>query len=336
MTLKRLVLVLLLPVLLTILFFTSNRSKGKTVWIYASMYKEVVADFEKSLKEAFPEIQIRWYQSGSENVAARVNAELSTGVSQADLILTSDPFWFVELKKSNHLFPYISPESLQLDSKYHDPEGAFSINRLPVGVIVYNKSSISMKQAPQSWDDLKSSFWRGKISMPSPLESGTALTFVSQLVRIKGWSYFEALKKNELLSAGGNSAVMQRIETGEKPVGIVLLENALQTKKRGANIEIVYPSEGVIPVPSPIAILSKSRNIESAKKIYDFFFQDTAQKIYLGANVYSPTLKSLAPESAKPFSEIDKTVFDWNAKILNELQENKETIKNKFTEMILQ
>lgn len=172
--------------------------------------------------------------------------------------------------------------------------------------------------------------------MPSPLESGTALTFVSQLVRIKGWSYFEALKKNELLSAGGNSAVMQRIETGEKPVGIVLLENALQTKKRGANIEIVYPSEGVIPVPSPIAILSKSRNIESAKKIYDFFFQDTAQKIYLGANVYSPTLKSLAPESAKPFSEIDKTVFDWNAKILNELQENKETIKNKFTEMILQ
>lgn len=300
------------------------------------MYKEVVAEFEPLLTQTFPDIQVRWYQSGSENVAARVNAELSLGRSQADLILTSDPFWFIELAKANHLLAYHSHSAEGLETKYFYPQDSFTINRLPIGVIAYNSTVVSQNAAPKSWSDLTAPQWKGKISMPSPLESGTALTFVSQLARLKGWNFFRSLKDNALLSSGGNSSVMQRIETKERPIGIVLLENALQTKKRGAPIEIVYPKEGVIMVPSPIAILAQSSNKEAAKQIYDFFFSEAAQNVYLKANVYSPKLRHKSPEGAKPFSEIDKTVFGWNAKILDELQETKESTKQQFTEMFLQ
>lgn len=337
MTLKK-TSFLLLPFVLLVLFFWGSKSREnkEVIWIYASIYKEVISELDEVLRQRFPSVQVRWYQSGSENVAARVNAELSTGKSQADLIMTSDPFWFVELKKAGHLLSYFSPTAEQLNARYRDSEGAFLINRIPVGIIAYERTQISRSEAPRTWDDLRSPKWLNKISMPSPLESGTALTFVSQLVRKKGWRYFEDLKQNNLLSAGGNSAVIQRIETKEKPIGIVLLENALQAQKRGAPIEIVYPPEGIIPIPSPIAIMAKSSRTEIAKTIYDFFSGPEAQNIFLKANVYSPFLTHLAPNSAKPFTEIEKTEFDWSATILEEFNRTKENTKQTFTKMILQ
>ncbi|NBT58469.1 extracellular solute-binding protein [bacterium] len=337
MTLKKISFFLIPPCLLILFYWASITSKNKDViWIYASIYKEVISELDRALKQTFPTVQVRWYQSGSENVAARVNAELSTGSSQADLIMTSDPFWFVELKKAGHLLPYFSPTAKSLDSRYLDTEGAFLINRIPVGIIAYNTRSVSKAEAPKTWNDLLLPKWRNKLSMPSPLESGTALTFVSQLVRKKGWEYFEGLKKNNILSAGGNSAVIQRVETQEALVGIVLLENALQAQKRGAPVEIVYPAEGAIPVPSPIAILANTRRPDLAKQIYDFFSSNTAQNIFLKANVYSPFLAQSAPESAKPFSEIEKTEFDWNATVLENFCRIKEDTKTTFTKLILQ
>lgn len=335
MTLTRFIVVFLPFISAAILFLGTRSKQEDAVWIYASIYKEVIAELDAALKQTHPNILINWYQSGSENVAARVNAELATGATKADLIMTSDPFWFQELKDQGFLMAYDSPKASSLPAHYRDPGSYFLINRIPVGVIAFETSSISPSEAPSNWEDLANPRWKGKVCMPSPLESGTALTFISQLVRKKGWAFFEALKENQLLSAGGNSAVIQKIETKERPIGIVLLENALQAKKRGAPIQIVYPKDGAILVPSPIAIMKNSTHSEKAKTIYDFFLSETAQKIFLKANVYSPFLPELAPENAKTFQEIQTTVFDWDATILKELESKKSLTKQRFTEMIL-
>ena len=336
MTLKRATLFFLPLASFIVFFWLSQMNKHpNSVWIYASIYKEVVADFDEALRREFPELRIFWYQSGSENVAARVNAELSTGSTHAQILMTSDPFWYLELKRAGHLFPYSSRASSDLPHKYRDPENTFMINRLPIGVIAYDKSVISKNLAPRSWDDLTHPKWRNKLTMPSPLESGTATTFVSQLVRQKGWDYFKALQRNNLLASGGNSAVIQRIENKEMPMGIVLLENALQAQKRGSPVEIVYPSEGVILVPSPIALIASSEVNDSTKQVYDFFFSEKAQEIFVKHHVYSPLKPSLFPAGARPFSEIEKTVFDWDANILEELQRTKDADKKTFTELII-
>jgi len=336
MTLKRAFLIFFSCSILIIPFWINRIShKPNSVWIYASIYKEVIAEFDEALKSEYPDISIFWYQSGSENVAARVNAELSAGTSQAQIIMTSDPFWYLELKQNGHLLPYFSPLADRLPSHYRDPEGAFVINRLPVGIIAFDKSVISKEVAPKSWKDLTQSNWKNRITMPSPLESGTATTFLVQLVRRMGWDYFKGLKSNGLLAAGGNSAVIQRIENKEIPLGIVLLENALQAKKRGAPIEVVYPAEGVILVPSPIAILSGPQVTSNTKKVYDFFLTDKAQEIFVKYHVYSPIRTELFPEGAKTFAEIEKTALPWDAKILEELQETKDINKKRFTDLII-
>jgi iron(III) transport system substrate-binding protein len=71
-----------------------TKSNKKEIWIYTSTYKEVLALYEPQLKKDFPDVDIQWFQAGSEDVAARVNAELTGGGTKADLIMTSDLFYF--------------------------------------------------------------------------------------------------------------------------------------------------------------------------------------------------------------------------------------------------
>lgn len=329
-------LIIWLPLALgTLLFWLSKSEQKEVVWIYASTYKEVIRELDLELKKTHPEIEVRWYQSGSENVAARLNAELAAGKPRADLIMTSDPFWYLELKKAGHLYPYQDASVGDLPSHYQDPEGAFRISRIPVMVLAYRKTEIAPEEAPQTWEDLLLPKWKHKISMPSPLESGTSLTFSAQMVKLKGWSFFEKLKKNQLLVAGGNSAVLQRIETGERPIGIVLLENALQAKSRGVPLEVIYPKEGVVLIPSPMAILSSTPHLALSKTVYDFFFTRPAQQIFLDTFVYSPVFRNLAPPGAKPLIDIENTQFGWSPQTLETLAAGKSNLKTSFSELML-
>lgn len=119
----------------------TKKAKTPTVWIYTSIYKDVTAEMQIALEKKFPGVQFEWFQSGSENVSARLNAELSTGKSQADLVMTSDPLWYVEAKKSGHLVNYVSPAASEVSADLKSADGAFVTVRMPVAVIGYNSHS---------------------------------------------------------------------------------------------------------------------------------------------------------------------------------------------------
>ena len=321
-----------LTLLLALSLAACTKKNEKTVWIYTSIYKDVSAPMEPNLTKQLPGVEFQWFQSGSENAAARLHAELSAGRTMADLVMTSDPAWYLELKQAGKLLPYTSPKA-NLPASFKDE--AFSIVRMPVAVIAYNANILKNEPSPMSWDDLKDPRWKSKISMASPLESGTSVTLVAQLAKKKSWEYFAALRKNEILSAGGNSSVIQRMETGERPVGIVLLENVLEAQKRGSPIVPVYPKDGSVLVPSPIAILAETKQPELVKQIYDYFYSETMQDAVVAGRMYSPAFPKKAPRGAIPFEEIQKNALPWNSAILNDLFKERESLKKKFTEVVL-
>ncbi|MCP5115677.1 MAG: hypothetical protein GY953_33030, partial [bacterium] len=53
-------------------------------WIYTSVYKDVYPFYEPGLTAAFPDVDFKWYQSGSEKIAARIMAEEKGGGTKAD------------------------------------------------------------------------------------------------------------------------------------------------------------------------------------------------------------------------------------------------------------
>ena len=314
----------------------TKKNAKPTIWIYTSIYKNVIPQIEEPLKKKFPNVDFQWFQSGSENVAARVNAELTTGRTQADLLMTSDPFWYLELKEAGHLMPYQSTESKKISAAFQDPAHTFVTVRMPVIVMARNTEVVLEKDAPQKWSDLNSEKWNKKVSMPSPLESGSSLLALTQLTAKYGWEYFEKLQKNGMLAAGGNSAVISRIETKERPVGIVLLENVLEAMERGVPIAPIYPKDGMVLVPSPVAITTKTAHPDLAKAIYDFLLTDEIQKVIVhNGRMYSASLPDEAPNRAESFSRHLSGALPWSSDVLGRLQAEREGLKKKFAETFL-
>jgi iron(III) transport system substrate-binding protein len=304
-------------------------------WIYTSIYKEVIEEMKPALHAAYPDVRIEFYQGGSETIASKVNAQIAAGRTRADLILTSDPFWYLELKKAGELLPYASPSARDIPAAFRDPEHTFTEVRLPVMVMAYHSGVLKEDEIPKNWKDLADPRWKKKLAMPSPLESGTAFAAVALLSKKYGWDFFQALRANDILAAGGNSSVITRIETKERPLGIVLLENVLKAQSKKSPVRPIYPADGTIPVTSPIAILKDSRQPELAKKIYDWFFSADAQRAMVKSGMYSRVEGITAPLNARALPELSRSMMPWSAQVLEELYGERDSIKTKFTEIVL-
>lgn len=302
------------------------------IWIYTSIYPQVIERLEPELQAAFPDVTFRWYQKGSEQVAARINAELASGDVLCDLIMTSDPFYYAQLEDQGLLLAHASPGAAAVPEGLRDPENAFTTVRVPLMVIAVNHERLTPSEHPGSFKALQESRYEDKVSMGDPLKSGTNFTTVAALSKLYGWDYFQALRDNGVVSAGGNSAVLHRIETGERPIGIILLENVLPRIAKGAPITVVYPSDGAIPVPSPVAIMKSSSNPELAKRVQDLFFEPALQKAIVQGYMYSPLPQLEPPAGGRPWKDV--AMYPWSARFVEDVKTERDHIKKRFREVM--
>ena len=300
--------------------------------IYTSIYPQVIEKMEPKLQAAFPDVRFRWTQMGSEQIAGRLGVELETGATRCDLLLTSDPFFYAQLAEAGHLLAYDSPAAADVPAGLKDPEGRYATVRVPLMVIAYNHDKLPRGLRPESFADLAEPELKGKIAMGDPAKSGTTFTTVAAWVRTYGWEFIEKLAANDIVSAGGNSSVLREVESGARPVGVILLENLLPSLAKGAPISVVYPKDGAIPVPSPVAILKQSDTPELAKKVYDFLFTEAMQQEIVAGYMYSPLPSNDPPAGGKPWSQL--ALFAWDAETLHWVKEERGTIKTKFRQIL--
>ncbi|MDZ4678176.1 MAG: extracellular solute-binding protein [Oligoflexia bacterium] len=304
-------------------FFLSLQLQAapKQIWIYTSIYKEFAEPIKKAFEANNPDTEVQIFQGGSEKIQAKVEAELIAQKPQADVILTSDAFWSADLGKRNLAH---SHKGKLTETNYHS-----------LMILVAHKD-LPLDQRPKSFSDLTKPQYKNLIQTGSPLESGTMFSTVAYLSRKYGWDYFKKLRENNVASSGGNSTVIQKIESGEKKVGWVLLENALASQKRGSPIEIIYPIDGAIPIPSVQVILKDSKQKETAEKFAEFILSKEGQELLRNGFMYSVRKDVTAPEGAKPIKEVTKKSTPWTDKIIAEVAADAKNIKKQFSLIILE
>lgn len=311
--------------LLTQSLFLLNvaRAADKTkVWWYTSVYKEYATPIEKMFEQKNPKFDVEIFQAGSEKLLTKIEAELKAKKVQADVLSVSDAFYLNDLDKRGLLLK-------------RDKVSSVRTNYYSVMVLITHKSQPKDKR-PSSFADLAKPEFKSIVQMGSPLESGSQFSVVAYLQKTLGWSYFQKLRDNQIAANGGNSTVIQKVESGEKKIGVVLLENALASIKRGSPIEIIYPSEGSFPIPSVQGIFASTPNKEGASAFADFLLSKDGQSILRGGYMYSIDKSVPAPDSAKPLSEIVKGAPEWTPEFINEVNSQSKDIKKKFAQMILE
>ena len=148
-----------------------------------------------------------------------------------------------------------------------------------------------------------------------------------------GWEYFDKLKANGLRVEEGNSAIQNKLLTGEYAAVMILEENILKlanTKKEP--LKIVYPTDGVINVPSPIAIFKETKNPEGAKALVDWWLSKEGQEAVVKGWMHSVRGDVKAPTGAEETKKIveGRIKVDWQ-----KLANNNAQIKEEFRKRVM-
>ncbi len=328
----------LLFILITLVSCNENSSStnSKEIWIYTSMYKDTIADITPKLKKAFPDIKFNFYQAGSEDIASKVNAEILSGGIRADVLISSDRFWYEEMASSGQLHSYQSNGGKEVPAQLKHPQGMYSTVSIPVMVLSYNSDTISKADAPKTFKEMANPKWKGKFSTGSPLASGTNFTTMAMLQHHYGWDYFKKLKNNETIAQGGNSAVIRRLQSSERPVGWVLLENLLRFQGKDNRLKIIFPEDGVVTHANVMAITKKKGNRDLAQKFVEWMYGKEGQAAMTRSYMYSPLASFAPPKGAPPLAQILKNSFQWTNEFLKSVTETRSQIKEKYTEIMFQ
>ncbi|MBR2182704.1 MAG: extracellular solute-binding protein [Acidaminococcaceae bacterium] len=297
--------------------------------VYTSVYNGMVKDMAKPVVEQqLKDVKVDWRTEGSEKVKERIHEELNSGKAKADIVMISDPGFYLQLKKDGKLLNYKSPEAAEL-AEAVDVDGAFTPIRISAMVIAVHNDKI--KEPPKSWKDLLDPKYKGKIAMPDPKVAATALSTVAALTNKYGWEYWQKLKANGVV-VSKTSEMREKFAKGEYPITITMEENVLKQKAtQGVNATVVYPEEGSILVPGYIAIMKDTVNPEGAKKLVDWWLSKEGQSAMSLAYMHPVKYGVREPAGAQDINNlrIHSLSVNWNKLAVEE-----KIVKDKFAEIM--
>ncbi|MBQ7739444.1 MAG: ABC transporter substrate-binding protein [Desulfovibrionaceae bacterium] len=279
------------------------------ITIYTSMYEDVIEAMSETMKEKFPNYDVEFFYGGTGTLQAKIAAERETKKLGCDMLMVADPSYALDLKDAGILHPYLSKEAKNIALDY-DPEGYWYPVRTLNMVLAYNPEKNKKEDLPKSFKDFAMNpAVKGVISMPNPLTSGAALAAVAALTNAYGYEYFDKLAQNRVMVESG-SVALTKLETGECRVIMILEESVLKKREEEkSSLAVIYPSDGLVTIPSPIMTVKKEwsahGNTKICEELTDFFLSPEGQRYIVKGWMHSVLKNPPAiPYDSKPTSEL--------------------------------
>jgi iron(III) transport system substrate-binding protein len=183
----------------------------------------------------------------------------------------------------------------------------------------YNTEIFKTKnlKEPKCWADLLDPSFKGEIQMANPNSSGTAYTALASLVQIMGedqaFDYLKKLNANISQYTKSGSAPVKAAARGETAIGIVFMHDAVAQTAEGFPVKSVAPCEGTGYEIGSMSIIKGARNLENAKKWYDWVLKADVQSRMKDAKSFQlPSNKSAeVPKESPKFEEIKLIDYDF-------------------------
>lgn len=232
-------------------------------------------------------IKVNLARKATGEVFAQLKAEAANPKADVWYGGTHDPH--LQAANEGLLQPYVSanmkdqyPWSADLLEKSGNQVAG--IYRITLG-FGYNTDLLAKKRltAPACWSDLVKPEFKGDIETSNPATSGTAYTILATLVQMMGedkaFDYLRALNKNVNRYTTSGTAQRQSVSRGESLIGVTFLDEFIPEQYVKAPIDIVLPCEGTGYSVGAMSIVKGARNLDDAKKFYDWALTADAQTI---------------------------------------------------------
>ena len=305
----------------------TRAQNANRVLLYTSVPQELATQFAQAFMKKRPDIKVEIYRAGSTEVGAKLAAEREVGGIRADLLWLADAPVYYDLRQRGELLAYVSPEAKSIPADIKDPKGFFTAGRLINMIIAVNTQVMPLKDAPKSWKDFPES--GKKAVMGNPLYSGSNFVTVAAFVKRDGnWSWFERARAKGVVIVRGNSEAADALAGKEFGVAMTLDYIVAGLIKKGAPLSIVWPADGAISVPSPIAIIKGTKNPAGSKAFVDFVLSREGQEFLVKQEVI-PVRSDVAPPKGQPSAKQIKFMpipYEWAAQNAADIREQFEKI----------
>lgn len=302
MSMKRLLLSGPFVLLLSVFALSSVQAQTQTALIYTSVPQNVIDVIEAEYERANPGYQLDVFRGGTSAVLSRIAAEREGGGIAADLIWVADPSEIITLKNEDLLTPHTSAETEALPEAYRDADDMFFAGRVLGIVIAYNTAVLSAEEYPTTWRDLLGEAFSDMSGFPTPENSGASMVTVGALMASDdfGEEFLEQLGENGMRQVRNNGDAAQMVATGELAAAIGLDFQIRALMAEGSPVDYVYPEDGAVFIPSPIAIFADAPNPDAAKHFVDFILSQEGQQVLVREANFIPTRPDVEGPEGSP------------------------------------
>jgi iron(III) transport system substrate-binding protein len=140
----------------------------------------------------------------------------------------------------------------------------------------YNVKTLAQRKLPEPkcWQDLLDNKYKDEVQVADPNSSGTSYTLLATIVQImgenKGFDYLKALHKNINQYTKSGAAPAKAVSLGETAIGITFMHDMMAMVLENPDVKVIAPCEGTGYEIGGMSIIKGARNLDNAKKWYDF------------------------------------------------------------------
>jgi iron(III) transport system substrate-binding protein len=280
-----------------------------------------VCDLMKGLFEKQTDISVNMVRLSAGETYAKIRAEARNPKTDLWWAGTGDPH--LQAASEGLTLEYKSPLFDQLQD--WAKKQAESANFRTVGVYAgalgwgYNTEILQKKglKEPKCWADLLDPSYKGEIQIANPNSSGTSYNTLATLVQIMGedkaFDYLAKLNANISQYTKSGSAPVKAAARGESTIGVVFMHDAVAQTVEGFPIKAVAPCEGTGYEIGSMSIVKGAKNLENAKKWYDWALSADSQSHMKDAKSFQlPSNRSAeVPKEAPKFEDIKLIDYDF-------------------------
>jgi iron(III) transport system substrate-binding protein len=286
-----------------------------SVVFYTSWPQSTTQKVVDAFNQAHPDIQASFVLGETLELAARIEAERSSGSLGGDVVVLADAAVTKSLADSGAFVTTDVAAQHEILDGFVDPEGRWAAPRVAVGSLWYNVEILEEAglAPPDSWFDLLEPEYAKLTVMPSPLVAGTMATLLSGTVPDPrfGWDYWETLAARGASFTNYVTDAARMVAAGQAGIGYTLSNYIQQYPLHPqGSTRIVAPEEGVVVVPSAAAVLEGAPHPGSAQVFFRYLMSPEVAEVLVADQNYSTHVGATSPDGLTPLDELNQMKLD--------------------------
>lgn len=268
-----------------------GKSGPQKLVIYTARDKNVVDQILPKFKEKNPGIEVEVMTMGAQQIMERVRGEKAN--PQADFWWGGTQSSFITAANEGLLESFKPSFAGSVPAEYKDAQDRWYGEMLLPEVIMYNSQALKKEDAPKDWDDLLDAKWKDKILIRGVLASGTMRTIYDAMIYRqdpanpqKGYDWLKKLDANTKEYTQDPTQLYLKMARQEGTLSVWNLQDILiQKELQKQPFDYIYPASGAPILVDGVGIVKGAKNMDAAKKFYEFLFdkdqlKDKADKLF--------------------------------------------------------